>query len=119
VTPDNPAMTGEIVLIYATGIGLPVATAATAAAFQTGRKFPANTPVTAPMSDLGAAAAGITANVLSVSGKPGMFGVYELMLQLETNLNTDPLTQLTITQNTFLSNLATFPLVNPVQALSQ
>ena len=119
VTPDNPAVTGEIVLIYATGIGLPVATAATATAFQTGRKFPANTPVTAPGSDVGAAAAGITANVLQVAGKPGTFGVYELMLQIETNLNTDPLTQLTITQNTFLSNLTTFPVVNPIQALSQ
>jgi uncharacterized protein (TIGR03437 family) len=118
VTPDNPAVTGEIVLIYATGIGLPVATAATATAFQTGRKFPANTPVTSPGSDVGAAAAGITANVLQVAGKPGTFGVYELMLQIASNLNTDPYTQLTITQNSFLSNLTTFPVVNPIQALS-
>jgi hypothetical protein len=40
------------------------------------------------------------------------------MLQIASNLNTDPYTQLTITQNSFLSNLTTFPVVNPIQALS-
>jgi uncharacterized protein (TIGR03437 family) len=119
VTASNPAVVGETVIIYATGIGLPVATSATAAAFQTGVKFPANTPITAPSNDVSAAAQFITANVLQVSGVPGTFGVYEVMMQLETNLNTQPDSALTINQNALLSNYVVFPVVNPAQALIQ
>jgi hypothetical protein len=119
VTQSNPAQVGEFVYIYATGVGLPVASAATAAAFQTGVKFPANTPITAPSEDVAAAAQAITANVLQVSGVPGTFGVYEILMQLETNLNTDPLSRLTINQNSLLSNMAVFPIVNPSQPLTQ
>ena len=119
VTPNNPAVVGETVIIYATGIGLPVATSATAAAFRTGYKFPANTPITAPSNDVSAAAQFITANVLQVSAVPGTFGVYQVMMQLETNLNTQPNTPLTINQNALLSNFVVFPVVNPAQALIQ
>jgi hypothetical protein len=116
VTPDNPAIVGEIVLIYATGVGLPVPTATTAATFVTGQMFPPDTPITQPQQDTGSATEGISANVLQVAAKPGTFGVFEIMLQLEPNLNTDPYAQLTVTQNTFLSNLATFPVINPAQS---
>jgi uncharacterized protein (TIGR03437 family) len=119
VTADNPAVIGETVIVYATGIGLPVATSQTAAAFQTGVQFPANTPITAPAQQLGAAAQAITANVLQVSGVPGTFGVFELLLQIETNLNSNLNSTLTITQNGLLSNWATFPVVNPSQPLTQ
>ena len=118
VTQENPAQVGEFVVIYATGVGLPLASAATSAAFQTGVKFPASTPITAPGEDVAAAAQAITANVLQVSGVPGTFGVYQILMQLETNLNTDPISRLTINQNSMLSNLAVFPLVNPVQPLA-
>jgi uncharacterized protein (TIGR03437 family) len=119
VTASNPAQTGEFVVIYATGIGLPVASAGTAAAFQTGVKFPPNTPITAPSEDVAAATQGITANVLQVSGIPGTFGLYEVLMQLEDNLNTNPNSRLTINQNSLLSNLVAFPVVNPVQSLVQ
>jgi uncharacterized protein (TIGR03437 family) len=109
---------GEFVIIYATGIGLPVASAQTAGVFQTGIQFPPNTPITAPSEDVAAAAQGITANVLQVSGVPGTFGVYQVLMQLETNLNTDPVSRLTINQNSLLSNMATFPVTNPSQALT-
>ena len=118
VTTNNPAQVGEMVIIYATGVGLPVATPATTAAFQTGVAFPPDTPITAPLNDVAAATQGITANVLQVSGQPGMFGVYAILMELETNLNTNPQSRLTVNQNSFLSNMATFPVVNPVQPLT-
>lgn len=117
VTAANPAQTGEFVIIYATGIGLPVANSGTAAAFQTGVKFPPNTPITAPSEDVAAATQGITANVLQVSGIPGTFGLYEVLMELENNLNTNPSSHMTINQNSLLSNTVVFPVVNPVQAL--
>jgi hypothetical protein len=118
VTTNNPAQVGEFVIIYATGIGVPVASAQTAGVFQTGVQFPPNTPITAPSEDVAGAAQGISVNVLQVSGVPGTFGVYEILMQIETNLNTDPVSRLTINQNSLLSNMATFPVTNPSQSLT-
>jgi hypothetical protein len=42
-----------------------------------------------------------------------MIGVYELRLQLNSDLPTNPQTQLTIAQDVYISNIVTFPLVNP------
>jgi uncharacterized protein (TIGR03437 family) len=118
VTPENPALLGETVVIYATGIGLPTAGSGTAAAYQTGVQFPANMTVTAPANFVSAITQGISANVLQVSGVPGTFGVYEVLLQIETNLATQLQASLTISQNAFLSNLVVFPLYNPTEPVT-
>jgi uncharacterized protein (TIGR03437 family) len=118
VTESNPAQAGELVYIYATGVGLPIANPSTAAAFQTGVKFPPNTPITAPAESVAAATQGLTAEVLQVSGLPGTFGVYQILMELQSNLNTDPLSRLTINQNALLSNMAVFPISNPTQPLT-
>ena len=83
VTPDNPATVGEIVLIYATGVGLPIPSDTAGAAFVTGQMFAAGTPPTQPEQEMGAATAGISAQVLQVAAKAGTFGVFEIMLELE------------------------------------
>ena len=44
VTMDNPALPGEVVIVYATGLGLPVATDATAALVKTGVQYPFGAP---------------------------------------------------------------------------
>ncbi|HUP04779.1 MAG TPA: hypothetical protein VMU19_12365 [Bryobacteraceae bacterium] len=119
VTQANPAQGGEFVLIYATGIGLPIVSPATASVFQTGVKFPAGTPITAPAQAVAAATQGLTAQVLQVSAIPGTFGLYQVLMQLQTDLNTNPASRLTINQNALLSNLTVFPVVNPLQALVQ
>jgi hypothetical protein len=118
VTPENPALIGETVVVYATGIGLPTAGSGTAAAYQTGIQFPANTPITAPANFVASVTQGIDANVLQVSAVPGTFGVYEVLLQIETNLATRLQATLTIAQNAFLSNLVVFPLYNPTEGVT-
>jgi uncharacterized protein (TIGR03437 family) len=118
VTPENPALLGETVVIYATGIGLPTPGSGTAAAYRTGVQFPANMTVTAPANFVSSITQGISANVLQVSGVPGTFGVYEVLLQIETNLATQLQTRLTIAQNSFLSNLVVFPLYNPTEPVT-
>jgi len=40
-------------------------------------------------------------------------GLYQVLLELSTNLPTNPATQLSVQQNIFVSNVVTIPVVNP------
>jgi IPT/TIG domain-containing protein len=112
VTADNPAVPGEVISLYATGLGL---TKAPDGSFpnNTGQAYngPPNTAAT-PVDN--AQAGGTTANVLSSGLKPGMLGVYEVQIQLSSTLTTNPNTQVYIAQNVFTSNIVTIPVVNSI-----
>jgi uncharacterized protein (TIGR03437 family) len=111
VDDANPATPGETIVIYATGLGLVGPDEALQAAV-TGTKYngPAFNNVNSPVD---AIAGGKTANVFFAGLKPGTVGVYELQLQLNSDIPTDPQTQLTIAQEIYVSNIVTFPVVNP------
>jgi uncharacterized protein (TIGR03437 family) len=115
VTLQNPAVPGEILLVYATGLGFPVLTEQNQNIINTGVKYPANGPITQPVNFVSSLAGGKTANILSASLKPGTIGVYEVLLQLNSSMATDPLTNVYIAQDVFISNVVTFPIVNPTQ----
>jgi uncharacterized protein (TIGR03437 family) len=112
VTADNPAIPGEIISIYATGIGLVQPDAASQAA-TTGRVYlgPQQNSPSVPVDD--AMVGGKTANVLQAWLVPGMVGVYEVQLQLSTDLPDNDQTQLFIAQNVFTSNIVTVAIKNP------
>ena len=114
VTDDNPAVPGENLLIYATGLGLPILNANIQPLINTGQIYPANGPVTVPQNFVSSLAGASTANVLRAGIKPGTVGVFEILLNLNSNMPTDPLTQLHIAQDVYLSNIVTFPVVSPV-----
>ncbi len=113
VTPDNPAIPGEMIEVYATGLGLPVLTDTVAAALRTGVQYPADAPLTTPPDDsdhsVSAIAGGSTADVISASLVPGTVGTYKVVLHLNTSLAANSATELTIAQSTFVSNIVTFP----------
>ena len=115
VTPSNPAVPGEVLLLYATGLGLPVLNEENQPLINTGAKYPDGSPVTQPVNFVSSLAGGKTANILSATLKPGMVGTYEVMLQLNSDMPTNPLTQIYIAQDIFISNIVTFPVVNPAQ----
>jgi len=109
VTPDNPAVPGEVISLYATGVGL---TQAPDGSFpnNTGQIYNGGPNVAlAPVDNV--QAGGSTANVLSSGLKPGMLGVYEVQIQLSTSLTTNPNTQVYMAQNVFTSNIVTIPVV--------
>lgn len=112
ITPDNPAVPGEIISVYATGIGLIQPDEADAAA-QTGVIYqgPAFNYPNVPVDD--AQVGGSTANVLNVTMVQGMLGVYEVQLQLNSSIPDNPLTQMFIAQNVFTSNIVTIPVQSP------
>jgi uncharacterized protein (TIGR03437 family) len=115
VTPDNPAVPGEILWIYATGLGLPAVTSNTQPSIVTGQPYPIGGPQTQPpaASFVSALAGGSTANILSDSLLPGTVGIFLVVAQLSSSLTTDYYTQIYIAQALNISNTVTFPLVAP------
>jgi uncharacterized protein (TIGR03437 family) len=105
VTLANPALPGETINVFATGLGLSMQLTE-----QTGTRY--NGPPTEPKSFVSSLAGGKTANVLEATLVPGQVGIYLVQLELNTGMTTDPLTQLTIAQDIYVSNIVTFPLVN-------
>lgn len=108
VTADNPAVPGETIVLYATGLGLvknmdPVKTGS---AYTGPSVNEIVTPVDAIIGDK-------TANVLYVGLAQGTVGVYQLQLQLNSDLPTNPETQATIAQDVYISNVVTVPVNNP------
>jgi len=113
ITNDNPAAPGELITIYATGLGVVGPDDAKNVA-ATGNIYPLDGPPNtpdAPVDD--AQVGGITATVLFSGLKPGMIGVYEVKMQLGSGLATDYQTQMFIAQDIFTSNIATIPVVSP------
>ena len=104
VTSANPAAPGETITVYATGLGL---LATPNANYATGRRY--DGPVAQPVSFVSSLAGGKTANVIEASPLPGSVGVWEVQLQLNGSLPDDTLTQCTIAQDVFVSNIITFP----------
>jgi uncharacterized protein (TIGR03437 family) len=112
VTPDNPVVPGEVITIYATGIGPTTLPDGLTPASVTGQLYPGpalNVPVTNVDN---AQVGGTTANVLQAGLAVGMLpGIYEVQLQISSALPTNPLTQVYIAQNVFTSNIVTIPVV--------
>jgi uncharacterized protein (TIGR03437 family) len=108
VTTAKPAIPGETITIYATGLGL-LNTPMTG--YETGRRY--DGPVNSPVESVSSLASGKTANVLLASPLPGTVGVFQVQLELNSDIPTDPLTQLTIAQFIYVSNIVTFPVKKP------
>ncbi len=111
LTSANPGVPGEVITIYATGIGLTTLADHLTTASITGQTYqgpPLNIPVNSVDN---AQVGGTTANVLNAGLLPGMLGVYQVQLQLSDALTTNLFTQLWIAQNVFTSNIVTIPVV--------
>jgi uncharacterized protein (TIGR03437 family) len=110
VTASSPAVPGETVIVYATGLGLPVLTPAVQPYLVTGNTYQGtadNTPVESVSSLVDSS----TANVLGAFLLPGSVGVYQVNLQLSSSLATDPEAEMTIAQDIYVSNAVTFPVL--------
>lgn len=111
ITEDNPAVPGETIVVLATGLGL-VNPDEAKFALQTGFRYKG--PVmNRPNEFVSSLAGGKTANVLYSGVAQGLVGVYEVHLELNSDLPTNPRTQVTIAQDIYVSNIATFPVLNP------
>jgi len=111
VTQDNPALPGETIYVYATGLGL-IKPEEARLAIATGAKYQ-GPELNEPVEFVSSLAGGKTANVLLAAMVPGAVGIYRVDLELNSDLPTNPLTQVTIAQDVYVSNIVTIPVVNP------
>lgn len=112
ITEANPAVPGETILVLATGLGLVKPVEARERQL-TGLAYD-GTPYNDPIEFVSSLAGGKTANVLGCTLQEGSIGVFECLLELNSDMPTNPATQLTIAQDIYVSNIVTFPLVNPL-----
>ena len=115
VTRQNPAIPGEFIYVYATGLGVPTLTDANKDLIKTGTQYPQGGPVTSPASFVNSIAGGKTADVISATLMPGTVGIYQVLLHLNPDLPTDDFSHLTIAQDVYVSNIITLPVVNSGQ----
>jgi hypothetical protein len=114
VTEDNPALPGETIILLATGLGL-VKPDEGKQGLKTG--LPYDGPeLNDPTEFVSSLAGGKTANVISAGAMPGTIGLYEVILELNSDLPTNAKTQVTIAQDIYVSNIVTFPVFNPASA---
>ena len=114
VSADNPAVPGEIITIYAAGLGPALSIDGTNVS-NTGQLYtgPAFNNVSTAVDN--AQVGGRSANVLFASLQPGLLGVYRVLLQLDPGTPTNPAAQMFIAQGVFTSNIVTIPVVSPSQ----
>ncbi|HTS61296.1 MAG TPA: hypothetical protein VMH28_04695 [Candidatus Acidoferrales bacterium] len=112
VTQDNPAVPGEMIYVLATGVGVPTLNDNNKSLIQTGYQYPPDGPETSPAVAMNSIAGGKTADVISATLLPNSVGVYKVLLHLNPDLPTDPLSQLTIAQDVYVSNIVTIPIVS-------
>jgi hypothetical protein len=113
VTEDNPAVPGEQIIVYATGLGIVTPDEARENAV-TGLAYN-QTELNTPIESVSSLAGGRTANVIKAGLKPGLVGVYEVVLELNSDIPTNSRTQITIAQYIYTSNIVTFPVVKSIQ----
>jgi len=113
VTEANPAMPGETIVVLASGLGM-VGPQAARDSMTTGAPYwgPA---LNDPIEFVSSLAGGKTANVLFAGLRRGSVGLYEVHLELNSDLETNPKTEVYIAQSYQVSNIFTIPVVNPIQ----
>jgi uncharacterized protein (TIGR03437 family) len=119
ITSNSPAIPGELITVYGAGLGLPVLTPGVDPYVITGQVYE-GPAANAPQSSVSSLTSGKTAQVIAAGLMPGTIGIYQVFLLLNTSLPTDPLTQLTIAQDLYVSNIVTFPVfsTNAISAFS-
>ena len=116
ITADNPAVPGELITIFAAGIGLVNGPSGNAAQV-TGQIYNGpifNTPTT-PVDN--AQVGGLSANVIFAGLEPGTLGVYRVEVQLDPSVPTNAVSQMFIAQSMFTSNIVLLPIVAPIPPL--
>jgi|HubBroStandDraft_4_1064222.scaffolds.fasta_scaffold14036_2 uncharacterized protein (TIGR03437 family) len=117
LTLQNPAVAGETVVIYATGLGVPTLAPQIGQDLLSGQPYEGPTN-NFPQSFVSSEVNGATANVLRAELAPGMIGIYRVYLQLSATQTTDRSAQMYIAQNDFLSNIVTIPVYSTAQLSS-
>lgn len=113
VTLNNPAIPGETIYFYATGLGAVLPNSAQQVAI-TGERY-SGPALNTPREFVSSLGGGSTANILSAALEPGTFGLYKITVELGpgTSVGTNKYIPLTISQWIYTSNAANVPIRDP------
>ncbi|MEI9811532.1 MAG: hypothetical protein WDO18_02135 [Acidobacteriota bacterium] len=113
VTLANPAVPGETIYVFATGLGTVFPEAAQFKAV-TGERY-SGPALNTPLEFVSSLAGGTTANVISAGLEPGTFGLYKVVLELGpgTAVGGNRYVGLTISQHIYTSNTANVAIRDP------
>jgi uncharacterized protein (TIGR03437 family) len=104
ITPSNPALIGETIQLYATGLGL------TDPAVATGERAPASTTVLDPVSvQIG----GVDVPVVYQGLAPNFVGLYQVNVILPASLTPGSSVSVVVRQNGIASNTVSIPIQRP------
>ena len=109
ITPNNPAVAGEIISIFATGLGLIEPDEAREAQI-TGTVYD-GPELNEPVEFVSSMAGEISSNVIHASLQRGSIGIYRIDMQLHPDTPTNFFTSIFIAQGFRVSNIATIPIV--------
>ncbi len=114
ITQENPAIPGEVILVYGTGLGL-TAPLPQDEGLEAGMVTPGEQLFNVPFNAddfVSSVAGGKTAQVRFAGLAPLLIGVYQINLKILEDLPDDPALSLTIAQQRFISNPVTIPVKN-------
>lgn len=116
VTDENPAVPGETIVVFGSGMGLTAPTPASIG-LESGMATPNDPLLNLPTPGtegvfVSSLVARRTAQVEFSGLMPGFVGVYQINLKLNGDLPDDPQTVLHVAQSLFISNVITFPVKN-------
>ena len=112
VTAEDPAHPGEVLVLWAAGLG---AVNTDEASNDAVAGAPYEGPDATVLNPVGALVNGRWAEVLSATLPHGSIGIYEVRVQLPADLPSDAKTSLVISQDAQVSNTVTIPLQSVVQ----
>ena len=114
ISDENPAIPGEMIVVFATGLGL-TAPLPQAEGLDSGQIVPTEPLFQVPfVADdfVASQAGGRTASLLFSGLMPGTVGVYQINLRLNPGMRDDPAMFLWIAQGPFISNIGAIPVKN-------
>jgi len=107
VTPENPLEAGAPVVVYATGLGT-LKNDGDNQLLKTGQRYTGSN-FHELSEQLDSSITGLTNTVISAIAKPDTFGLYEITLIPPTSAPTNNLSQLTVYQSWYVSNIVAVP----------
>jgi hypothetical protein len=114
ITQDNPAVPGEEIYLFATGLGLVSDTNGNLIGPVDGTPYN-GTPLNAANSLVSTLISNVSGDVLTASLLPGGIGIYEVYIELGAGTPGSNSAQLTISQDIYNSNIVVIPIGDPNQ----
>ncbi len=114
ITPENPAVPGESIVLFATGLGQTAPTPQSLGV-SSGEPIPTGQLLRAPFNALDFVSSLVdrrSAVIQFVGLMPGQVGVYQINMRINEGLSDNPAAPLTIAQVLFISNVVTIPIKN-------